>query len=134
MLRWFQDWWCELMNPETYRKPGRAGTAIAMWSVGILGLLGAFLVLASLQSCSPGATAALTKVGHLLNAAQALHELAENVNDLQDTPAAGELLEEQLPQALEKLDAALGELCAVGGPLPADHKACVHYRAYKADG
>lgn len=134
MGSWLQDWWCELTNPQTYRQRGRAGTAIAVWSVGILAMIGALVVVSMLQSCGPAATNALTKAGHLLNAAQALHELAQDVNDLQDSPAAGELLEEQLPLALEKLDTALGELCAVGGPLPADHKACVHYRAYKADG
>lgn len=133
MGKWLDGWWCELTTLQTYRQRGRAGTAIAVWCVGILGLAAALVVVATLQSCA-GATNALTKVGHLLNAAQALHELAQDVNDLDDSPAASELLEERLPLALEKLDTALGELCAVGGPLPADHKACVHYRAYKADG
>lgn len=134
MGKWLRDWWCELTNPQTYREQGRAGTAIAVVSVGLLAMVGALVVMSTLHACSPATTNALTKAGHLLNAAQALHELAQNVNDLQGSPAAGELLEEQLPKALEKLDTALGELCAVGGPLPADHKACVHYRAYKADG
>jgi len=134
MDQWFQDWWCELTSLQTYRERGRAGTAIAMWGMGIVAIAAPLIFMSTLQSCSPAASNALTKVGHLLSAAQALHELAQDVNDLDDTPAAGELLEERLPRALEKLDTALGELCAAGGPLPDDHKACVHYRAYKADG
>lgn len=129
LVAFFRDWWFEAVDPATYRDISRAApTAFALGSLLALVLAGALAA----QSCA-GAGATVTRIGHLLRAASALHELAEDVADIEGTPEAGELLVEQLPQALEKLELALAELCADGGPLPRDHRVCVHFRAYQAD-
>lgn len=126
---WIRDWWCELIDPATYRDRSRAvSTACALGAVLAL----AVALSVGLQACG-GAGTTITKIGHLLKAATALQELAESVADTEGTPEAAALLDEQLPQALEKLELALGELCADGGPLPQDHRVCVHFRAYQAD-
>ena len=112
LAAWLRDWWSELLDRATYQSRSRATEAAFAVCIA---LSATTLLLGAAQACgSAGAT--VTKIGHLLRAASALHELAEDVAEIEGTPEAGELLDKQLPQALEKLELALSELCADGGP------------------
>lgn len=137
MIQWLRDWYLELTDPGLEgawkRHPPFWRGCLAGWSRATIWGLPLLLLVVSMSCASGAANGTLTKIGHLLRAATALQELAENAADQDGTPAADQILTEQLPLALEQLDKALAELCAPGGPLPPADKVCVHYRAYKAD-
>lgn len=130
MTQYLRDWWVELTSPATYRRSfsRRPWTcAFALWFVCTT-----FALPVVFFGCATTG-AQVTRLNHLLRAAEALHQLAEHASELEGDKQAEQVLLEQLPYALDRLGEALSELCAQGGPLPPDHKVCRHYRAYVND-
>lgn len=139
MLWWrIKDLYAEFTDPRLYRLKG-VPSFWAGWCAGwVRGTIwGVPLVSAAYLvavSCTPAqAWQAVTGVASLVQAADQMHDMANEAAE-QDTPEAShEILEEQLPEVLQAIDEALAELCAPEGLLEPEDKVCRHYRAYKAD-
>lgn len=126
--------WVELTSAASYEQMGLPPTA-AWWAAQLTRaeLIAAPFVLAVglwIGGCS-GMGQALEATRALTELASAAKDIHEGVRQAQqaDEAEAKAILREQLPRALDGVDAALGAVCAT--ELPEHAEMCDHYRAYK---